>query len=603
MKFYTINFEPLGKKGKCKADETVLDCAHRLGVAIISLCGGLGKLNCCKIQILKGKVSKPTTNELNYFSAKELDDGYRLACQTYLKSNCNIKVPLESLELSQRVEVEGAETRFELKSPIISYDVKLSSPSLSDLRSDDKRLEDKLLQQHKIKCRNIDIDILRKISPLLRSWGWEAQVSLRNDEIIGVNNKKSNKLGLAIDLGTTTIAGYLLDISRGKILASKGNINPQIKLGEDIVSRITYANKSLKNAEKLKNTALDALNQLIVDLCNESGTKSAEILDSVIVGNTVMHHLLLQLPIKQLTVSPFTPAVGQALDIKARDAGLYTAPGAYVHFLPNIAGFVGADHVSMLLATKDMWKDGSLVIALDIGTNTEISLIESCKISSLSCASGPAFEGANIKNGMRATDGAIEKIKLLNGHVEYETIGGMEPIGICGSGILDAVSELYFAGIINSGGKMKKNKKTRESDGQMEFVLVDAAKNSNSRPITITQKDIREVQLAKAAISSGINILLGKRGFSKEKIKKIIIAGAFGSYINIMSALNIGMFPKLPLSCFKQVGNAAGMGAKLALLSSGRRLEAKEIAYGAAYIELASHPNFQDIFMKKTYLG
>jgi len=603
MKFYNVDFEPVGKRGKCRDDESLLDCAHRLGVGIISLCGGLGKFHCCKIQILKGSVSKLTSNELESFSSQELKGGYRLACQTYINSDCKVRIPLESLTTSQRIQIEGQEISVDRELSINSYHIRTSSPSLSDLQADDKRIIETLNRQYNLHCKSIDIDVLRNLSSSLRSWNWKVQVSLRDDEVIAVNPWISHQLGLAIDLGTTTIAGYLLDIRTGETLASQGIMNPQISYGEDIVSRITYAMESPAKAIKLQKTVVKALNQLITDLCIKTNTKSEEILEAVIVGNTVMHHLLLHLSVEQLAVSPFIPVVGKALNIKARDIGLCIAPGAYVYLLPNIAGFVGADHVAMLIATEEIWKDKGLVIALDIGTNTEISLIDNGEISSVSCASGPAFEGAHIKNGMRAANGAIERVQLINNQVKYETIGGVSPIGLCGSGILDTVAQLYLAGVINRDGRINNHQRVRIHKKQREFILVDEEEQGNSQAITITQKDVREIQLAKAAICSGIKVLLQKRGYSEKEIKKVIIAGAFGSYINIMSAVNIGMLPLLSLDRFQQVGNAAGIGAKIALLSNNKRAKAQAIASKASYIELAAAPNFEKIFLQATYLG
>ena len=499
--------------------------------------------------------------------------------------------------------MEGPEVSTDIESSISSYHIKTSSPSLSDLRADDKRIIETMNHQHKLNCKSIDIGVLQNLSSSLRSWNWETQVSLRDNEVIAVNPWPSRQLGLAIDLGTTTIAGYLLDIGTGETLATKGIINPQISFGEDIVSRITYAMKTPAKAIELQQTVVRAINQLVTDLCNKTNTKSKEILETVIVGNTVMHHLLLNLTVEQLAVSPFIPAAGKALDIKARDIGLCIAPGAYVQLLPNIAGFVGADHVAMLLATEEIWKDENLVIALDIGTNTEISLIDNGEISSVSCASGPAFEGAHIKNGMRATDGAIERVQLINDQVKYETIGGVPPIGLCGSGILDAVAQLRLAGVINRDGRMNDHRRVRAHGKQHEFVLVNKEEQDNSQAITITQKDVREIQLAKGAILSAINVLLQKKGCPEKKLKKVIISGAFGSYINVMSALSIGMLPLLPLDHFQQVGNAAGIGAKIALLSNNKRAEAQAIAQRAPYIELAAAPNFEKIFLQATYLG
>jgi len=602
MGYYEVEFEPVGRRGKCRDDESVLDCAHRLGVGIVSLCGGRGKFHCCKIQIIKGSVSKPTKSEIEFFSSEELKDGYRLACQTYLKSNCKIKVSLESLTTPQRLQLEGLEIGVKLNPPVKSCDIKLSPPSMVDLRSDDERIMDELNHQFNLSCRKFDIDVLKNMSSLLRSSRWEARVFVRDDEVVSISSKHSSGLGLAVDLGTTKIAGYLLDLDSGKTLSSSGVMNPQISYGEDIVSRITYAMESPAKKKKLQEVVVNTLNSLTSDLCRRANVEKERIVEAVIVGNTVMHHLLLDLPVDQLAVSPFVPAVQNSLDVKSRDIGLNIAPGAYIHLLPNIAGFVGADHVAMLLATERIWKDDDLVIALDIGTNTEVSLIDNGDITSVSCASGPAFEGAHIKDGMRATNGAIERLQLIGDEVKYQTIGKVPPVGLCGSGILDAIAQLYLAGVISRDGKMNDHPRMRFHNNQKEFVLVNEKENG-SPAITITQKDVREIQLAKGAIRSGIDVLLRERGHFEQEVKKVIIAGAFGSYINVASAVSIGMLPPLPLNRFQQVGNAAGTGAKLALLSVKERLKAETIARRVSYIELAAFPNFEKVFLKATYLG
>lgn len=603
MNFYNVDFEPVGKRGKCRDDESLLDCARRLGIGMVSLCGGRGKCHDCKVQILRGSTSKPTSNERESFSPQELRDDYRLACQTYVASDCQVQIPLESVTTPQRIQVEGQEVSVHREPSVSSYHIQASSPSLSDLQADEERIIETLNHQYKLHCNSIDIDVLRKSSPLLKSWNWEAQVSLRDQEVIAINPWSSHQLGLAIDLGTTKVAGYLLDISSGKTLASEGMMNPQISYGEDIISRISYTMESPAKAIKLQQVVVEVLNQLTANLCRKTNTKLEEILEAVIVGNTAMHHLLLHLPIEGLAASPFAPAVRRALDIKARDIGLCIAPGAYVHLLPNIAGFVGADHVAMLLATEGIWKNEGLVIALDIGTNTEVSLIDNGEISSVSCASGPAFEGAHIKDGMRAANGAIERLQLINDQITYETIGGLPPVGLCGSGILDAIAQLYLADVINKDGRISSHPRVRMHEKQREFVLISQEERGSSPAITITQKDVREIQLAKGAIRSGIKVLLQERGYSEKEIKKVIIAGAFGSYINVMSAVSIGMLPRLPLNHFQQVGNAAGIGAKLALLSISKRVEAQDIASRVSYIELATTPHFEEIFSQAIYLG
>jgi uncharacterized 2Fe-2S/4Fe-4S cluster protein (DUF4445 family) len=348
---------------------------------------------------------------------------------------------------------------------------------------------------------------------------------------------------------------------------------------------------------------VEAINELCSDLCNEAGAKPEEIVEAVVVGNTAMHHLFLRLPVKQLALSPFVPATSRALETRAGELGLNIAPGAYIHLLPNIAGFVGADHVSMLLAT-DAWQARKTTVALDIGTNTEVSLIYKGKITTTSCASGPAFEGGHIKYGMRASTGAIERLRIDGDKIYYQTIDGASPVGICGSGILDALAQLYVTEIIDEGGRIIDNRpRVRTYKGQHEFILVSKEQRKGKPAITITQSDVRELQLAKAAIRTGIQILLETSGCAEDDIKQVIIAGAFGTYIDISSAVAIGMLPPLPLNRFRQVGNAAGMGAKMALISLKSRAKAQAVISRVSYIELASSPGFQPTFIQANYLG
>jgi uncharacterized 2Fe-2S/4Fe-4S cluster protein (DUF4445 family) len=394
-----------------------------------------------------------------------------------------------------------------------------------------------------------------------------------------------------------------MNLDNGWTLASKGIMNPQIAYGEDVMSRIARIKRDPSEAARLQELALEALNKLTVDLCSEVEAEPEEIVEAVVVGNTAMHHLFLRLPVEQLGLSPYVPAVREALDVKARNIGLHISPGAYVHMLPNIAGFVGADHVAMLLATE-LWKSEGVTIAMDIGTNTEVCLVSDGEMTSVSCASGPAFEGAHIKNGMRAANEAIEHLRLVGDRVEYQTIGGAPPVGLCGSGILDAIAQLYLAGVVDASGRMvADHPRVRTRDGEREFVLLSEDERDGDPAITITQHDVRELQLAKGAIRTGIQVLLEKKGLSEEDIDQLIIAGAFGTYIDVSSALTIGMLPPLQMDCFRQVGNAAGMGAKLVLISSSKRAEARAIARQVGYIELATAPRFAQIFAQAMYIG
>jgi len=600
---HQIDFEPVGRRGSCPADQSLLQAARRLGVDLISLCGGEGICGHCKVQVLAGHVSPPTSAERDALTSQELQEGYRLACQTYARDDVKVGVPPESLSTPQRTQVEGLEVPVTPEPPVRAYELQLSPPSLSDLRADADRVLETLKQQHGLACHSIDTEVLRDLSPRLRSWNWRAQASLRGDELIALAPWPSRQLGLAVDLGTTKVAGYLLDLESGRTLASKGLMNPQIAYGEDVVTRISRTQGAPAEATRMQELAVEALNQLAIDLCAEIDARPQQIVEAVVVGNTAMHHLLLRLPVEQLALSPYVPAVCSALNVKARDVGLHIAAGAYVHLLPNIAGFVGGDHVAMLLATE-VWKAEGLVLALDIGTNTEVCLVSDGEMSSVSCASGPAFEGAHIKHGMRAAAGAIERLRLVDNRVEYHTIAAAPAVGLCGSGIVDALAQLYLSGVLDRGGRMGEHPRVRTCEtGGREFVLISEQERNGAPAITITQHDVRELQLAKGAIRTGIEALLEVKGRSEDEINQVIIAGAFGSYIDLSSAVTIGMLPPLPLHRFRQVGNAAGTGARLALISRSKRAAAQDIARRVRYVELASVPNFQQIFAQSMYLG
>jgi uncharacterized 2Fe-2S/4Fe-4S cluster protein (DUF4445 family) len=588
-----VDFEPVGRRGECTSGQSLLDCAHRLGVDLVSLCGGAGSCGRCIVQIVDGEVSEPTQSEGEYLSHEELRKGYRLACQVIPWGACRVRVPPESLTAPQRIQVEGEEVTVTPEPPVNTYLLHLPAPSLEDLHADAERLAEALVEQQGITAANVDLTALRDLSPRLRSEGWRVRVAVRDGEIIALLPPDAGPLGVAVDLGTTKIAAYLIDLETGECLASKGLMNPQIAYGEDVIARMAAAVRDPAKAVHLQTLVTDAVNEVVAKMCGEIDVASAAIVEMVIVGNTAMHHLLLQLPVQQLATAPYIPTVTSALDIKARDLGLDIASGAYVHLMSNIAGYVGGDHVAMLLATGIAQARG-VVLALDIGTNTEICLCNRGKLTSLSCASGPAFEGAHIKHGMRAANGAIEHLRLVGDQIEYQTIGGGPAVGLCGSGILDALAQLVQASVVDQGGRMGQHPRVRDDGGSREFVLVE---EGDDRPsITFTQKDVRELQLAKGAMRTGIEVLLRNSALRADEVDQIIIAGAFGTYVDVSSAMAIGMLPRLPLDRFRQVGNAAGTGARLALISRSKRAEARDLARRVRYIELASDPQFNQTF-------
>lgn len=594
MTKYKIIFEPSGCEGVFPENSTIMECARQLNAGLINVCGGMGTCGKCLVIILEGNISPVLDKERKHISPEKLSQGYRLACCARISGDCRIRIPAESLSSLSRTQTEGQEIQVTLETNIRTCAVTLPHPASTDSTLDEECLQS-LLKKCDIKAAVSDSKVLAEISAKTRDDDRTFQIIVRDNEIIGILPQEVHPPGLAVDLGTTKIAAYLLDLSTGKTVAKNSMLNPQTAFGDDVISRLTAAVHSDDDAVKLQELAVSAINSLVRKMCDETGREVEHITDVVVAGNTAMHHLLLKLPVKQLCNAPYIPAVKAALDIRAHGIGLKCSAGAYVHLLPNIAGYVGGDHLAMILASEMHKKDG-VVLGLDIGTNTEISLAHDRKLTSVSCASGPAFEGAHIKHGMRAAGGAIEHIRLSGRESKYETIGNTPPIGICGSGIIDAVAQLLISGVIDNKGKMQSGPNVRETDGILEFVI---AHGSDNRPdITFTQKDVREVQLAKGAISAGIQVLLETNGLKEEDIDEVIIAGAFGTYIDIKSAITIGMLPDLAPERFRQIGNAAGMGAGMALVSMSKRLEAQEIAEQIEYIELASYPAFNKIFTK-----
>ncbi|MDM7996794.1 MAG: ASKHA domain-containing protein [Acidobacteriota bacterium] len=596
---YKVEFEPVGRRGTCSEGSSLLECARHLKVDIVSLCGGVGACRRCRIQDISGGISLPTVADRETFTEKELDEGWRLACMAIPQGDVRVLVPPESLSAPQRTLVEGIDLRVKPDPLARSLEVQMAPPSVEYQEPDDRNLWRALAHTHGVAPGTIDLAVQQSLSSRLRSLGWKASVVLRGSEVIALDAPPTRWIGLAVDIGTTKIAVYLVDMKSGEIAASSGLMNPQISYGEDVVSRIYLAGASADNAEKMQSLLVEALNRTVAALCTEIGSDPSHVVDAVLVANTAIHHLLLRLPVQQLGLVPYVPAVCSAIDIKARDIGLKMAPGAYVHTLPNIAGYVGADHVAMLLATGVHEKEG-VTLALDIGTNTEICLNCRGRMKSVSCASGPAFEGAHIQFGMRAAKGAIERVRMSDGKVDIQTIGGSSPAGLCGSGLLDAIAQMLQNGVIDASGRMQDHARVRLRNDRREFILVE---RPGEDAITISQKDVRELQAAKTAIRLGIQALLEDAGIAEADIDRVIIAGAFGTYIDVQSAMTIGMLPPLPLDRFQQVGNAAGTGARLALISQDRRRAALEIAARDGYIELATIPDFNEKFAEASSMS
>jgi len=594
---YQVDFEPVGKRVEVAPNTTLLEAAQQAGLALSSACGGVGNCGQCRVVIRAGCVSPPTVDEETILTELELQRGQRLACNTLVRSNVKVHVLKSSLITTQRLQLEGDLGELTLDPPIHAYELEVPPPTLHDPRPDLERLAaaiPPILDQ----TIGAEPAVVRQMTFTARACNWHLTAFLRDAEIVGVVPSGSPPVGLAVDLGTTKIAATLVDLANGDELAVAGALNPQIGYGEDVISRLTHVHRNPDGGHTLAAVVREALDNLLGELTAQAGVSRAQVADVCIVGNTAMTHLLLELPVHQLAVSPYVAATNAAIDLKARDLGLITAPGAYVHVLPGIGGFVGADHVAMILACR-LDEIDHVALGIDVGTNTEIALARPDRdlLTSVSCASGPAFEGAHISDGMRAAVGAIEAVKLTATGLKLKTVDNAPAIGLCGSGIIDGVAELRRWHLINERGRFDRHHpRMREGRHGAEFLLVPADQSGSQRDVVITQDDINEIQLAKGAIRAGFEVLLDATGTAPEEVKEVVIAGAFGSFLKVQSAIDIGLLPRLPNARYRQVGNAALVGARWALSSRQARTRAQQIASQTNYLELTIYPRFNRRF-------
>ncbi|MDE3074255.1 MAG: DUF4445 domain-containing protein [Chloroflexota bacterium] len=595
-----IDFQPIGKRVEVASGTSLFDAARQAGVGLATVCGGQGNCGRCRVTVMTGQISAPTEADERFLSPEEIGAGQRLACRTRVFSNVKIHIPKASLVTDQRLQVGGLERRVQVEAAVAAFEVEAPPPSLHDPRSDLGRVAGALEAAHGLRDLSAQPNVLRMLSALARSAGWRITAYVRGREIVGFQPPGRKPVGFACDLGTTKIAGYLVDLESGEELAAAGVMNPQIGYGEDVISRLAHATKTAEGAAELARLVREAIDGLAGALAEQAGLERDQIVDACIVGNTAMTHLLLELPVRQLATAPFVAAAGDALDVKAQELGLHLAPGAYVHVPSCIGGFVGADHVAMVLA-GGLDQGEEVALGVDIGTNTEIVLHHPGRgtLTSASCASGPAFEGAHIRDGMRAAPGAIEAVRITPDGVETKTIDGAPAVGICGSGIVDAMAELRRSDKINDRGRMQTAAAgVRRQERGGEYPLVLAEHSGTGRDIVITQHDVNEIQLAKGAVRAGIETLLETTHTAPDEVRTVIIAGAFGSYLNIDSTLAIGLLPRFPNARYLQVGNAAGVGAKLMLLSLPERRRAREMARETGYLELTTTAGFSRRFAR-----
>jgi uncharacterized 2Fe-2S/4Fe-4S cluster protein (DUF4445 family) len=590
---FTIEFQPRGLRIDCAHPINGLDAARQAGINLSAVCGGEGSCGKCMIQLLSGaKDFKPSKIEQKYLSPEKLDQGYRLACQTTFGSNVKIYIPAESIIEDQVLQIGGVASSYTIHPAVRQFEIELKKAHLQDLTSDFSRIKAVLKDED----LTAGLKVLRSIPALLRKNDWKVNLWIRGKEVFHASPiQQGEHYGLAVDVGSTKIACYLMDLTNGKTLTAKGTPNPQIAYGEDIMARLGYAMQGNKQAETLSRLTINAINLIAAKMCERLNLSPEHIADVCLVGNTAMHHFFLNLPTGSLAVSPFVPVTTNPIYPSARELGITAMPGAAVYAPPVIAGFIGSDHLAFLLAAR-FGEDQRVRLGIDIGTNTEIALQAGDRIVSVSTASGPAFEGAHIKYGMRAAPGAIEHVQISeNGTTEIQVIGSQPPIGICGSGILDAVAQMRMRNILNQRSRIDKTAPGIQltADGKPEIVL-----STSRKPITLSQNDIDQILLAKGAIRAGIDIILDYLKVGASEIEEIIIAGAFGSYMLPQHAMGIGMLPTIPLDRVKTVGNAAGTGARMMLASTLSRKRAEELANQIEYLELTVYPDFSMFYAR-----
>jgi len=646
QKTATVIFQPSGRRGHVPVGITLVEASRLLGVDIEAPCGEHQVCGKCKVRVEEGHFEKyaihSTPNhagqlepaEEEILTAEEKLEGQRLGCTATVQGDLLVYVPESSRAGKQVVSKAAREIDIDLNPGVKQYFVKVEEPTLEDGMADLERVKLALESKYGLSSLAIDIYALRSLSSVLRSSEWKITVSIWMDkEIIRIRpGSDCRGYGFAFDIGTTTIAGYLCDLGTGKVVDTYSTMNPQVRYGEDVVSRISYHMGNPGGLARMSSDLIAAINGLIdealegtrIDEDSEEGSpefsiiSAEDILEITFCSNTAMHHILLQLDPEPLGAVPFTPAIHSSISIKCRDLGLHAHPAANAFFLPNIAGYVGGDTIGVMLAETPQSSEKTQLI-IDIGTNGELVLGNKDKLLCSSCATGPALEGAQIEFGMRAAPGAIERVKIdpKSTDVDYKVIGRsawrryskpeeMKTRGICGSGILDVVGELLLAGIVSKGGAFSQE--ARASDrfrenpetGLKEFVLAWANETSIGNDIVITQKDIRQIQMAKASIYTGCKLMMQHMGITH--LDSIKVAGAFGTHIDKHLARVIGLIPDCSLETVSSVGNAAGDGCRAALLNREKRKEADQLCSKVAYLELTLEENFQGELVAATQL-
>jgi uncharacterized 2Fe-2S/4Fe-4S cluster protein (DUF4445 family) len=580
--------EPIGVTVEVAAGDTLLAAVSGAAVGLPVDCAGRGTCGKCLVRLGAGELSPPTTVELNKLTPEQRAAGWRLACQAKPLSE---RVSIEVRETAGRRQILIASklTHGKARPAVTRHAVTLPRATFDDTRSDRDRVRDEL------GVNWVPLSVLRKLPPALRERRFKATTTMYGDTLIDIEpgHGDLSSYGAAVDIGTSKIIVYLMDMQRGHLIDQEAMENPQMHYGEDVITRITEALDEDSSLE-LTRLAAEGVSETLAIVCARQEISAEHVYDMVIVGNTAMHHLALGLSPLGLTGAPFAPALDEPVSVRAADLEIRMNPEGRVYFMPPIAGFVGSDCLAVIAATH-LEAKRLPAMAIDIGTNTEIALVKDGEVSVTSCASGPAFEGYQISCGMKATEGAIERVDFTpDGRPRtVKTIGGAAPVGICGSGVVDILAGLVVTGVIDATGLMQEHELVRRGAHGLEYLLADGVHEE----IVFTQRDVRALQLAKGAIAAGWKLLLENAGLEPDDLHHVYVAGAFGNYLDLGNALFVGLLPGIATSRITFVGNAAGVGAQMALIDTRQRERIAALRRKIGFRELAMDSRFHEVFL------
>ncbi len=621
-----VVFTPSGRRGKFRHGTTVLEAARSLGVDIDSVCGGRAICGRCQVLLSEGSFSKHgvesraenlssfSENEVQYHDEHGLKDGRRLSCSTRIQGDVVIDVPAESQVHRQVVRKRVEVHEINLDPAIRMHFVEVPEPSMHEPTGDLERLRDALEFEWGLTALQAANGVMPTLQRALRDGEWKVTVAVRNErELIAIwPGYKESVYGLAVDVGSTTVAAHLVNLADGEVIASAGAMNPQIRFGEDLMSRVSYVMMNPGGEVEMTEVVREAIAGLATDVATEAGVTTEDIMEIVLVGNPIMHHLLLGINPVELGGAPFALATDSAVEIAARDLKLNLHPEAMAYVLPCIAGHVGADTAGVLLS-EGPWLRDEVTLVVDVGTNAEIVLGNRQRMLAASSPTGPAFEGAQISGGQRAAPGAIERVRIDPDTLEprfrvigselwsddenfHSDISETGITGICGSGIIEVVAQMYLAGIITQDGVVRGELAAKSDRIEVDGRTFSYRLSDGDVDIRITQNDVRAIQLAKAALYAGVRLLMDHMHI--DHVDRIRLAGAFGSHIDVKYAMILGLIPDCRLEHVTSAGNAAGTGARIALLDRSARAEIESVVRSVEKVETAIEPRFQEHFVE-----